>query len=250
MFITLDGLHFYGDGRRKAMFTVEPDALQGWFDAASPRVDSQERPQGDGGFIEPMFRGVRQPAWHGLIHTAHPREQRTAIENLAGMCSGRGLYTMTVQHEQAVTTAEVQLFRTPETTILRYGRLARYTAAVFAPDPFRYGQTHVFAGSSVNPWHDGTTDAIPEITVTGSRPDGYTLAYRGRQFIVAAALASGESHTVDMRTGWVHTASGAVLPRAVSRAELFAIPKGRTGPALTISGGTGSMTVRVRDTYA
>ena len=251
MIIELDDVYFRG-GALRSRFDVADDGLSGWFDGASPRLDTQDRPQSDGAFWSPLFRGGRSIGWHGLIHTAHPREQRTALEQLAGMCSGRGPYVMSVQHEATVTTAQVQLVKSPETSILRYGRLARYQVEVFAPDPFRYGQTHVLPAvdGAVRPFHNGTTDAVPEITVTGSRPSGYTLAYRGKQFIVAAPLASGSSHVIDMATGWVHTGSGAVLARAVSRAELFTVPKGPTGPALTITGGTGGMTVRVRDTYA
>lgn len=250
MIISLDGLEFHGHAHR-SLYTVEGGALDGWFDAPAPRSDTVDRPMAHGTFAGLTFKAGRSVAWHGLVLTGSPGEQRAAMEHLAGMAQDPGLHTLTVQHDSVVTYARVNLVRPATTKVESYGRVARYEVEAFAPDPHRYGELRTFTGSSVVPFHRGNTDAVPTITVTGSFPDGYSIGFKSRDFIVRSALANGQSDVIDMKTGWVKR-NGVVQPGAATRAELITIPRGVQSSAiqLTANGsGSGSMTVDLRDTY-
>lgn len=221
MHITLDGLHFRGDASR-ATFTVENGALEGWFESPGVRRDDAPRPLGDGSFTAETFRAGRSIAWSGLILTDSPREQRTALEQLAGMCSGRGLYRLSVQHESVPTWADVQLAQAPEATVLVYGRVARYDVELFAPDARRFGELRSFTGGN-NVYHRGNAPAFPVVVIpTGGA--SYTLSSGGHSFVVSGAT-SGGVHRIDLRTGRL-TRNGSLVTGAVTRAGSWPVRSG------------------------
>lgn len=240
MLITLDGVYFRGDMSR-AMFTIEHGALNGWFESPGVRRDSTPRPTGDGVFTAPTYRAGRSVAWTGLIHSTSHAEQRRAFEQLAGMCSGRGLYRLTVQDGTDATWADVQLLQAPDVTILAAGRLARYDVEVFAPDPRRYGELRSFS-SGATVYHRGNAPAYPVIRIASALA-GYSITSPAGTFTVAGATAGG-THLVDMRTGRV-TRNGVLMP-GVSSGATWPIDPG-TGMTVTVSGGSAS--IEVPDTF-
>ena len=130
MLITADSLVFSG-GAREPLYSVEHDGLEGWFDGAPPRPDTQDKPNAHGAFFSPNWRGGRSFSWWGNIHTDSPAEQQKARVNLAGMCSGTGLYTVSVQLDGVTTSVEAALFKAPESHVVTYGNLATYRVEMF-----------------------------------------------------------------------------------------------------------------------
>lgn len=221
MYITLDGLHFRGDTSR-ALFTVEHGALSGWFESPGVRRDDSPRPLGDGSFTAPTYRSGRSVAWSGLILTESPWEQRRAMEQLAGMCSGRGLYRLTVQHESDPTWTDVQLVQPPEVQVEAYGRVARYDVEVFAPRARRYGELRSFSNGN-NVFHRGNAPAYPVVVIPDAGAS-YTVSAGGQSFVVSGAT-SGGTHRIDLRTGRL-TRNGTVQTGVVTRAESWTVDPG------------------------
>lgn len=242
MLITLDGVRFRGDAS-KAMFTVENGALKGWFESPGVRRQDAPRPLGDGSFTAPTYRAGRSIAWSGLIHTTSPGEQRHALEQLAGLCEGRGLSRLSVQHESHATWADVQLAQAPEATVLVYGKLARYDVELWAPDARRYGELRSFTNGS-NVYHRGNAPAFPVVRI-GTGAASYDITWQGRTFRVSGA-PSGGVHRVDMRTGRL-TRNGTPVLGAVVRAETSPLPPGARW-SYAVSAGSG-VTVEVHDTF-
>lgn len=242
MRITLDGIHFRGDGG-PALFAVEHGALRGWFEAPGVRRGETSRPLADGSFLAPSFRSGRSVSWRGLIHSRSPFEQREAMEQLSGVCSGTGLSRLTVQAHGETTWADVHLAAEPSIEILNYGRLARYDLELWAPDPRRYGELRTFSGGS-NVYHRGNAPAFPVVRI-GSGAASYDITWQGRTFRVSGA-PSGGVHRVDMRTGRL-TRNGAPVLGAVVRAETSPLPPGARW-SYAVSAGSG-VTVEVHDTF-
>lgn len=242
MRITLDGIHFRGDGG-SALFAVEHGALRGWFEAPGVRRDETSRPLADGSFLAPSFRSGRSISWRGLIHSRSPFEQREAMEQLSGVCSGTGLSRLTVQAHGEATWADVHLAAEPSIEILHYGRIARYDLELWAPDPRRYGELRTFSGGS-NVYHRGNAPAFPLIRISSGAAT-YNVVSPGGTFRVSGAPAGGE-HVIDMRTGRL-TRNGSPVLGAVVRAETWKLPP---GPRWThsITAGSG-LSVEVHDTY-
>ena len=81
-------------------------------------------------------------------------------------------------------------------------------------------------------------------------PSGYRVnGPGGAQFIVSAALTSGVTHRLDFVNGWLYR-NGVLTQGAVSRAQVFTIPPGAPSTvSLTPVSGSGSLTVKVTETY-
>lgn len=242
MHITLDGVHFRG-GLEKALFTVDHGSLKGWFEAPGVRRNDEPRPLADGSFTAPTLRAGRSVSWSGLILTKTPAEQHRAMEQLAGVCSGRGLSRLTVQHMTDTTWTDVHLTQPPEVTIAAYGRVARYDVELFAPDPRRYGERRSFSNGT-NVYHRGNAPAFPVVTIPNGAAS-YTLTAAGQTFQVSGATAGG-THVIDLRTGRL-TRNGVLVVGAVTRADPWTLPPGaRQSFSLSPSA---SFTVEVADTF-
>lgn len=242
MLITLDGVHFRGDMGR-AMFTIEHGALNGWFEAPGVRRDATPRPTGDGVFTAPTYRAGRSVAWSGLVHSTSHAEQRRAFEQLAGMCSGRGLYRLTVQDGTDATWTDVHLLQAPDVTVLAAGRLARYDVEVFAPDPRRYGELRSFSAAD-RVYHRGNAPAFPVVTIPNAAA-AYTLSSGGKSIVVSGAPA-GATHVIDTRTGRL-ASSGTIAVGVVTRADSITIPPG-IGQTVALSPAK-AFTTTIADTF-
>ena len=242
MLISLDGIVFRGDMSR-GMFTVEHSALRGWFESPGVRRADTARPLGDGSFHALTYRAGRSVSWSGLILTKSPSEQLAAMQQLAGMCSDRGLSRLTVQHQGGTSWADVELLQAPEVQVLAYGRVARYDVELFAPDPRRYGDLRTFAGTETV-FHRGNAPAFPKIVIP-SAGAAYSVTSAGKTIMVAGAPAGGR-HVIDTRTGRL-TSDGALMTGMVTRADQITLPPG-PGQSFTLSPNR-SFQIQVQDTF-
>lgn len=227
-----------------ARFTIEQ--FEGLYDGVSPRGERAERPTGDGEFDSTMYLTARSGAITGLVQAKDPFDYERALRQLASI-PFRTPTVLTAQTREGALWINARRSDAPNIQHLVYGRTARFQVPWLAQDPRWYGAVRETSGASVTVFNRGNFDAFPVIEVTGSRPSGYTVTSQGRSFVVTRALSSGDTHRIDMRTGWLYE-NGTLVSSGVGAARTFAIPP---GPAVTVSiaGGSGSMKVKVTDTY-
>jgi len=238
------GLTFHGDAG-DATYSIEPDGLTGILDGVSVRDDHTPRPTADGTFDSPAYLGGRAGSITGLVETwsdgeyVHAIQRLTSIPALAlsrltALGAGRAMWT------DARRVGEVSVKH------LVYGRVARYMVQWFAPDPRMYGDLNTFGpGSSLSVFHRGNTAAVPVVEIVGAVTAPYTVASQGHSFTVTQSLTDGQTHRIDMSTGWVYR-DGVLQAGVVSSADVFTIPP---GSAVTVTG-PASMKILVTETFA
>lgn len=243
--LRLEGLEFVG-GSGRPRYTVA--AISG-LESVGIRREDTERPNAHGSFPAHGFFDARRISWSGLVLTDSHAEQEHAIRALSGLLGG-GTARLAAQGSSTVW-ADVRRVSV-EAQVVTPGKVASYSIAVEAPDPFLYGETETFGpDTSVTVYHYGNTDAAPDVTVTGTMASGYRVnGPGGAQYIVSQALTAGQTHRIDFNTGWLYR-DGVLQQGAVSRAETFTIPAGvaSTMSLIPVSG-SGLMTVKLTETFS
>ena len=225
---------------------VGPDGFQGWDDSTTGRRDSTDRPSAHGSFDGPLLRGERVFSVDGHAIAASAAELGHLRSRVTGLGGDGARVRVTVDHQGQTLWADAKV---PEATFRDLGfrgrrHRARFSLQFVAADMRKYGPVQSFPGASVQAFHYGNFPAAPVIDVVGPVAAPYTVASQGKSYTVTQALTAGQTHRIDMSTGWV-TRNGVLQVGVVSSAQTFEIPPGLpvtvTGPA--------SMTVKVTDTY-
>lgn len=244
MLATLGGLEFVGDGAA-ATYTIEADGLKGWLEGPGFRRQGTARPTGHGDFDSPVYLTGRVVTLSGLILTDTVSEYEDAIAALTGLLADGSAGELSVQQDTVTLTATVRRAGSPDFVPVVYGKVGRYRIDLWAADPRRYGADHSYGPSASEVvTHDGNFPASPIVTVTGAVAAPYTIASGGRSVTVTQSLSGGETHTIDMATGWVYL-DGDLQSGVTSALDVFTIPPG-AGATVT---GPSSMTVTVTDTF-
>ena len=237
------------DDLRKA-YVIEPRGLSGWVGDVSPRHEGGDRATAHGEFDAPVYLSGRLVTVKGHAIAPTESELDQMGEKLAGLLADGSSARMSVTDNQGKTTKTRVRLGAP-TKFTPHGdgaHTASFQITLWSADPRRIGDRRVYSGAgSVVPWQRGNFPAQVICGVSGSRPDGYELTYRGARFVVREPLVSGSPHEIDMSTGWLRI-GGDLVPGAVSRAELFTIPPGVSTAALEIDGGQ-SLTATLHDTF-
>lgn len=241
----LGGLTFDDGASGSTPFTVGAD--YGWsVGGVEMRRDSSYRPAAAGKFGAPGYLSERLLGWSGLVLTRSVEEQAHELRRLSGLLAD-GLTGVVSRDGSPDLWATVQRADSPSSQVLVPGRVASYSVSFEATDPCLYGEVRSFAaGAPVVQY--GNYAASPELVVTGPHPAGYTVSAGLSSYTVTAPLAAGVTDVVDMSTGWVRR-NGALLVGGVSRADTWSVPPGLPGLVHTLSGGSGSLLVRVTDTF-
>lgn len=251
--VTIGGLTFEEAPRDVTRaFVIEPHGLTGWFEGVEVRRDESSRPTARGSFDEPGYSAARVPAIRGTILAGSPVELDLMRAQLTGLLADGGTGRVVVAGVSGTTWADVRLAAKPSVDESTDAIEADYQIQFWAADPCRYGGTNtVSSATGANAFHYGNVAAIPviEVTAVASMPSGYTVSAGGKSFVVAQALTAGQTHRIDMETGWVYR-DGALQTGAVGAAELWTVPPGqRLLHTLTPVSGSGLMTVTTIDTY-
>ncbi len=253
VYALLNGVQFFGwpIAFDRFMYLIGPGGIEGWFEGVGGRRNGGDRPAAHGSFDVPVFRSERTPSITGTILASSREELEHGKNRLTGLLADGEVGRLTVHGDYGSSWADVRQMGVKLGSV--DGFEADFQIQFVASDPRRYGETQTFTGTSVQPYHYGNATAIPVIEVTGSLPTGYRVnGPDGRQYRVGQALSSGQTHRIDMSTGWLYrnnvlqTAAG-----VVTRYQTWGIPPGSTGVAmsLTPNSGSGSMTVKVLDTF-
>lgn len=127
---------------------------------------------------------------------------------------------------------------------------ADFTIRFRAPSQAYFGESRSAGpGTTLELVNRGNDDALPLLKVTGSMPSGYRLVGAGATYAVAQALATGQTHTVDM-TDRILLRDGLAQPGGASSPREISIPaSGSLSLQLIPNAGTGQVSADWSDTY-
>lgn len=232
---------------RAGQWVVEK--LTGWYEAPESKGGGEARPLSDGDFGGQSNYGPRMVTVDGVLFHRSRGELVTAMERF------NALAKLTAQR-LVVTDAGLSRFAnvkslgtswTPHTL-----DASRFQVRLKSDDSFKYGESHSLSGAVGTPFdvfQRGTFEATPVATVTGSFGSGYDLNLNGRLVTITKSLASGSTHTIDMRTGILRQ-NGTVVAGGFSYAELLKVKPGMPQNFYAVApSGSGNVRLDYYDTY-
>ena len=231
---------------------ISSGGFTGWWDRPTARSENTDRPGQHGSFIMPMYLTARMPSLTVFVHDDDSRVANHLVERITGLpAHGRLVVTDNAQTQWAnAQLLSVDVSRKTRDSV----RLV--TIDWRCPDPRKYGELREFTstGATVDLWHRGTADAIPEFKVTGFT-GGYRIAGRGALagnfFTVNGPKAAGTVDTVSFRSGML-LRNGEPVQRRILQNHVWTVPPGagaqfRIEPI--VAGQSGSCTALVTDTF-
>lgn len=226
-------------------FIAELSGVQGG--GVGVKADRVARPLAHGDYDVPVFREARVVSLEGICLTGSAERQdflgRQLLSVLGDGSSGRVVFRM----PGGAMWGDARLADSPEFEPTLWGQHASWLLQLRFANPRLFGESRTFA-SGAPAYHFGNFTASPVFTVSGDMPSGYTIAGAGRTFTTSKPLVSGTPHVVDMSTGYL-TIGGVVQTGVVSSGDTWGVPAG-SSVVNTLSGsGTGTLSVRVVDTF-
>lgn len=219
--VTLDGQILHGRDRFGSWLV---HTMEGWDEQPEPKSNAETRPLADGDYDDEVFYGARLVTLSGRLAAKSPENAFTARERLNSLL-------------RAPARFQVDSFGMPRWATARRGRIKPgqikgrwlpFQMELRLIDPRKFGEKRSVStavGVPADVFQRGTHPATPVATITGSFPSGYNLQLNGRLVSITKGLASGSTHTVDMRTGILRQ-NGAVVAGGFSYAELLKVDPG------------------------
>lgn len=213
-------------------FGIGPDGFDGWDDGVAVKADTVSRPSGHGDFDIPGFLEARIVSMSGTCVAKSPQKLAWFGAQLAGLLAdGSGRVVVDRVGEVRWGTARIAPGSTTKFKVNGANpKHAAFQVQLKFADPRKYGGSRPFTpATSLSLIHYGNFLSLPVLEVTGSMPSGYSIAGPGgRLFTVAQALATGQTHRINMATGRLYR-DGALQVGVVSRADMWGIPGGSLG---------------------
>lgn len=244
--VSLGGKILHGEDRSGQWIT---EKLTGWYDVPTTKGDGGERPLADGDYVADRFYGPRMVTIDGILFHRGRGTLITAMESVGVAASNQASKLL-------ITDAGLSRYSTVKTLGVDWSEAtptaSRFQIRLRADDPRKFGEVRSFntaVGSPIDVFQRGSFPATPTVTVTGSMPSGYDLSLNGRLVSITKSLASGSTHTIDMRTGILRQ-NGTVVAGGFSYSELLKVEPGMPQNFFA-SAASGSGTVRLDyyDTY-
>lgn len=229
-------------------FIVKDAGLSGVEDLPDGDSTVLARMHAHGIFDLPVFRRARLVSISGWAFAPSAFELARMRDQLVGLGADGGLVEFAFEDDGGtrMLSGRVNSCKMPQHGRDHTVRWAPFSLSIECRDPRMYGEARSFSGSSVSVFQYGNFPAAAVVEVPGPVAAPYTISGPdGRKFTVTQSLASAQKHSIDFRTGRV-SRGGAVQLGVVSRGEVWAIPPGKQVPMSITSG---SMTVKVTDTY-
>lgn len=214
--------------------------IRGWWESADDATEVTQHWSGDGDVAFEHRLAARTIEMRGLILARSLRDSLAGRASLAGVRSsvlGVAERSLGFSREASVRRLRVD-FETLAPLVIGY------TLTLQADDPLRYGSGAIALSNGANTLvNRGDATAYPVLDLVGPH-SAITVAHAGGSWSFAA-LASGQSRTVDLRNGDVW--NGDVRAFGAESGPAPVVPA--SGASWTISGlGTG--TARARRTEA
>lgn len=235
-----------GDG-----FYIDGDGFEGWDDGVDVRRDEVMRPQAHGSFDVPAFLAARVVSLTGECWASAPDRLLWFGKRLTGLLAGGESGRVVVVQADGSTWATGRLAAKSTFVVNSEDtRSAFYQIQLWFADPRRFGESRTTSGTtSVAAFHYGNFPAAPVLTVTGSKPSGYTITGpAGKTFTTTKPVIAGSPHTIDMATGFL-SVGGVVQSGVVTSGDTWAVPGGASVTQTLSGSGTATLGVTVRDTY-
>lgn len=243
--VTLDGQIIHGIDRFGSWRVL---SMEGWDETPAEKTNSEARPLADGDYEAEVFYGPRLVTLNGRLSAKSPGDAFTARERLTSLLHAPGRF-------------QVDQFGLPRWATARRGRVKPgqikgrhlpFQMELRFIDPRKFGEKQSFSGAVGTPFNvfqRGTFEATPIVTVTGSFGSGYDLNLNGRLVSITKSLASGSTHTIDMRTGILRQ-NGAVIAGGFSYSELLKVNPGTAQSFYAVAAsGAGTVRLDYYDTY-
>jgi hypothetical protein len=228
----------------------------GWSSTPPVRLDLANRPQRDGAFDAPSFRGARVVVLEGTAIAPDPDTRDRAKDRLASvLADGSTLAELAVQDRLVTRRALVRL--AAETKILdRTPYTFAWSVQLTAPDPIRYGMAEhtercglprpgtglqfpadtwpldfgVASGGSMALINAGTATTWPVWTITGPCDQPVIRhSATGQALGFGLALAAGDVLVVDAGARTIRLNGSSRRAALLPRSSWFGLPPGATG---------------------
>jgi len=244
--VTLEGQVLHGHDRYGWW---QVNKIEGWDETPPEKSTQSDVVNGHGAIAVPVYYGSRTVTVSGRLVAKGHELALQAKRALSALLLDSGQFS-TVSDDGVELHAQAWRGRITPGPVL--GRWMTFDLELKFPDPFRYGNSRPFSsavGAPVEVFQRGTAPAWPVVTVTGSMPEGYELTLGGQLVEVTKGLASGSTHTIDMRTGILRE-NGSRIYGSIGIAEYFAVKPGPSQSFYSVAAtGSGNATIRFNDTY-
>lgn len=230
---------------------LEIDDIDGWWNSPAAKQDQNSRVNQDGDYPAETYYESRFITLGGALAATSASAKWAGYEMISGLLD-QGERKLTINADGNTRWAIVGRNGQPEIDVVA-NRLIEYQMTLKATDPYKYGEPREESGAvgtAIDLFHRGNATVWPVITVTGSMPGGYELTLGGRLVEVIKPLASGSTHTIDMRTG-ILKENGDRAMKVFGIAEYFGIKPGAVQSFWSTprTSGSGSVKINFNDTY-
>lgn len=246
--ILVDGVMLRGRGGYGSYgFVVTDGGFSGWEGSPSGRRAGVVRPGAHGEYDLPVFKGSRLVTIKGQAIARSAFDLGQYRSQLIGLgADGDAVDVQVKQHGMTLRASA----RVLDCGFTDRGRdeqpTGKFSLELVCADPRKYGEQRPFVGSSVQVHHYGNFPASPVVEVAGPRTAPYTVTGPGgRQFVVNQSLSAGQTHRIDFRSGRLYR-NGSLQIGQTGRSDTWAVPAGQR---VTMGISSGSMTVKLADTY-
>ena len=214
--------------------------IDGWYDTPRDLTDTIEHWTGDGVLALLPRLGARTVRIRGHVHARTPRAALEAQDALARVRGG----VLVIEERTRGVAREADVRAVSLTFDRRTPEFLYYDLTVQADDPLRYGSAAVtLTNGAVTLTNRGDATAYPVLDLVGPH-GGLSVTHPGGAWTLAA-LASGQSRTVDLRNGDVW--AGNVRVHGLETGPAPIVPAG--GASWTVAG-LGAGSARARRTEA
>lgn len=225
---------------------VEDGGFRGWESGTGGRRESVARPAAHGDFDMPLFRESRVVTLNGYALGRSAFDLGHLRDQVVGLGADGSAVTLTVKQHGYLRRSLARIVSVDFVDSGRATSRGRFTVELVCSDPRKFGDLREFSGSSVQVHHYGNFPASPVVEVVGPRTAPYTITGPGgRQFVVNQSLSAGQTHRIDFRSGRLYR-NGSLQIGQTGRSDTWAVPAGQR---ITMGISSGSMTVKLADTY-
>lgn len=259
-------------------YILDPTAVTGWTDGTNVRRDATVRMNAHGDFPEKAKMSARLISFSGTAVATTSTKLQEMRDVFVGLLADGSYDTLAVTAKGTTRYATVGL-EGSTSWIQQADTFASFKIDFYAPDPFIYGPERVTnigssqatsggglsyiltyplnyrtdqslnAGDVV--YNKGNVDAWPVFKISGSYPEGFTIADNQDHFVTyEGAVTPSAPVTIDMGRG-VALQGGIDRSTLLSRREWFSVSSKETiRPTFEpLKSGTGWCDIIVRDTW-
>ena len=247
--VNVGGLDFFGD---RGPYAIAKEGFTGW-DDNEYRSTTEARVNSHGNYPTTSYRDAKTVNLNGYILGGSADQLNHRMDLFTQVLIEGQVGKISVERPWGLRWANCQVTSRKTTEVGGLNR-ATFSLAVRIDDPRRFGNTERFStpvGTPKDVYQRGTAEAHPLITVTGSMPGGYEIILGPKTIVVTRGIASGQTHTIDTRTGILRS-NGSVVVGGLGLTELFTVKPGLAQNLYSLprTSGSGTVHLDVTETFS